>query len=887
MILSATAVHPLFTSQPLRSADWLIHLYRYAELAHLLGQGNLFSRWAPDLLGGYGLPLFNFFPPFSYYLPAALQWLGASLVASFNLAMAATIVLSGVTMYRFMRDLLDERAAVVSAVAYMYAPYMLFQSFQRGNLGETLGLALFPLVLWASYRLASSQDLRYLLATAMVYGALILAHHATAAVLSPLLLLFWGGLLASGNWSRRAFYLNVAALLLGLAMSAFFWIPAVADSRWIQIERISLAVELLPISRLLTGAPPRDLGLMNRSTVGIGLVQTLLVIVAMVGLRQLQDRRSRWHFGLTLSGVGIFALFLLPVSRPLWEQLPLVTILQWTYRLMAPLTFLVGSLAGTAFYIMVRRLEGQRRAQALFLSILLLLMISSAPLLYPHRQEGIPTDPTLDELGSLEKRYGTLGATSFGEILPIWVQSLPDASREGAPLERATLRRGIRVVEEDLRPTERRIVLYAPQPSTATFNILYFPGWRVYVDGNPVTAQPAPSTGLIQASVPAGWHDLVVRFEETPIRLAADLVSVGGLVVLLALVGVTFRSREGGVAKAGSLPARTQFSWASLALLGTLFFAIKVAYLDNHDTPLKYGFDGKRVRSAQESVEIDFAEDLSLLGYDLARDSASAGDTLGVTLYWRARRELDTDYHSFVHLIDREFNIYAQEDHVHPGPNYPTSRWDLDEYNRDAFQISLPETLPAGEYLVEAGLYGGEDGQNLPVVSDGEFTIWQPSAILQSISVGDVSHTLPDEAQPLTDARFGDFISLLGYELSATVLHPGDTLRLTLQWRANRPPGQVYSSFVHLVDDVGTIYAQHDNLFLGVLYPATRWRQGEHLLEVHEISVPPDTPPGDYTLGVGIYDPGTLERLPMVSGQDASGFLALRTISVGPLEKSG
>ena len=360
------------------------------------------------------------------------------------------------------------------------------------------------------------------------------------------------------------------------------------------------------------------------------------------------------------------------------------------------------------------------------------------------------------------------------------------------------------------------------------------------------------------------------------------MVSAAASGILLVLGAVALRSPPAPLARSALAVEGGAHRGGGLLLLGALAFAFKALYLDNHDTPLKYGFNGERVRSAQVSVQIDFGNRVSLLGYDLSADLLHPGDTLGVTLYWRAREGLDSDYQSFVHLIDRGLNIYAQKDHVHPGPSYPSSRWDLDEYNRDTFQVAIPKTLPAGSYLLEVGLYGGGEGQNLPVVSDGGFRVWQPSAILQGISVGEVPPSLPGEAQSLTDANFGELITLLGYGLDSRAVAPGDTLRLALYWRGDQTPDRTYSSFVHLTDATRRIYAQHDNLFVGALYPTTRWRQGEVQLEVHEISVPVDIPPGQYTLGVGLYDPRSAERLPLVPDGGEGGFLALLRVSVSP-----
>ena len=67
--------------------------------------------------------------------------------------------------------------------------------------------------------------------------------------------------------------------------------------------------------------------------------------------------------------------------------------------------------------------------------------------------------------------------------------------------------------------------------------LFQFPGWRADVDGTPVTIEVAQPEGFITVPVPAGDHEVVVRFGTTPARTVGWLLSgVGGL-ALVAMGG--------------------------------------------------------------------------------------------------------------------------------------------------------------------------------------------------------------------------------------------------------------------------------------------------------------------------------------------------------------
>ena len=112
-------------------------------------------------------------------------------------------------------------------------------------------------------------------------------------------------------------------------------------------------------------------------------------------------------------------------------------------------------------------------------------------------------------------------------------------------------------------------------------------------------------------------------------------------------------------------------------------------------------------------------------------------------------------------------------------------------------------------------------------------------------------------------ARFDDLsgaINWLGYDLTSDSAQPEQSLDLTLYWSAQHPVDTVYSSFAHLVDEHANLYAQKDNLHPGGA-PTTTWRALEYDVDRHPIVIPAGTPPGEYWLELGLYDPRNGARL--------------------------
>ena len=130
-------------------------------------------------------------------------------------------------------------------------------------------------------------------------------------------------------------------------------------------------------------------------------------------------------------------------------------------------------------------------------------------------------------------------------------------------------------------------------------------------------------------------------------------------------------------------------------------------------------------------------------------------------------------------------------------------------------------------------------------------------------------------AHPL-ETDFGDGVRLLGYNLEAEGLQPGGTVYLTLYWQAQQPVEHRYKVFTHLLGEVfnarsnNFLWGQQDNEPVNGTRPTSTWRTGEVIVDSYAILLEQQAPTGRYTVEIGLYDPATGERLPVLD--DAVGF---------------
>jgi mannosyltransferase len=119
--------------------------------------------------------------------------------------------------------------------------------------------------------------------------------------------------------------------------------------------------------------------------------------------------------------------------------------------------------------------------------------------------------------------------------------------------------------------------------------------------------------------------------------------------------------------------------------------------------------------------------------------------------------------------------------------------------------------------------------------------------------------------------NLGYQVRLLGYSLASAEIMPGDILQLTLFWQALVPMDERYKVFTHVLDDHGHLVGQRDAEPGGGVKITTIWEAGERIVDKYGLPVLPGTPPGDYTVEIGMYALSNGQRLPVMEGDQAVG----------------
>ncbi|WP_162909257.1 glycosyltransferase family 39 protein [Aggregatilinea lenta] len=129
----------------------------------------------------------------------------------------------------------------------------------------------------------------------------------------------------------------------------------------------------------------------------------------------------------------------------------------------------------------------------------------------------------------------------------------------------------------------------------------------------------------------------------------------------------------------------------------------------------------------------------------------------------------------------------------------------------------------------------------------------------------------PPAAPDVTlNALFGDRVALDGYALSDDAAQPGDVVGVSLFWRADAPLDVRYKVTVQLLAPDGSLVDQHDAEPGNNQRPTVTWEPGETVIDPHGLAVPPDAPPGDYAIIVGVYDAANPKQRLSVTGDGAA-----------------
>ena len=250
---------------------------------------------------------------------------------------------------------------------------------------------------------------------------------------------------------------------------------------------------------------------------------------------------------------------------------------------------------------------------------------------------------------------------------------------------------------------------------------------------------------------------------------------------------------------------------------------------------------------------------------DLPKKQVQPGSEVLATMHVQAVQPITSNLNVLVRLVDAGGQELARSEGWPWGR--ATSTWPLGEVWPDGHTLPIPAEAAPGPYRVEMNFY---DPGTLELAGD--------AATVGYVVVGEEDAESPAQPAPV---QFGDGITLLRADVPAEGWQPGATQTVDLTWLAETPERGRYTVFMHFIGVSGTPVAQGDQEPWQGAYPTDAWLAGVPAVDQYRLALPEDLPSGEYALVVGLYDPATQQRLPVVRDDKPAGdSFTLDTIQV-------
>lgn len=481
-------------------------IIRFSAFHQTLTAGQIPVRFLDRLNNNYGYPVATFLYPLPFYLAEIPKALNFNFQNSVKVVFVLTTVASVFTMYWCLKQRFGRLGAFAGAALYLYVPYRFVDLYVRGSLGETVAFIFPPIVVGALYKIQKGNKL-FLPVISVATALLILSHNVVALLFIPLLLVYILLL-------KKSKIVTVGFFLLGFAISAFFWLPALYDLQYVRLSYIKVsevANHLVALPAMLVPVwgygpnPNESLGM----SVQLGIV-TICVFIASIVLTVLTKRRNPKVIAFLLLFTGIIFL-MSQYSTFIWHNVKFIDVIQFPWRLLSVVVFLSAFLA--AYIVDLTK----NKAVVAFL-LVSAAVLSTFVYTFPRDSINFPDGyyTTNEDTTTVRKEY-----------MPLWVKSMPTKRAE----EKIVTASGVKIQNLLVKPSRYAFTSESQKDSIVRVNTIYFPGWQVTANAQSVPINYNNPQGLITFQLPKGHSNIIIKYGKTPLHFISEAISLFGILV--------------------------------------------------------------------------------------------------------------------------------------------------------------------------------------------------------------------------------------------------------------------------------------------------------------------------------------------------------------------
>lgn len=472
---------------------WMI--IRLTAFYQALVDGQFPVRFLGRLNNHYGYPVANFLYPGFLYIGTFFHGLGLTFVDSIKLIMAGSVLIGAGAAYYWLRAFFPIPGSLIGTMMFLLNPYISYDLFVRGSVGELLAIAMAQVTIMAIER-----NIKLLIPLSF---ALLLISHNTLAVFFVAFIMFY-------VYIRRKIQ-YIAPLCIGGLMTVFFWIPVFFEKSLVFFDAVTVSKPSsyvgITLQLLLESAP-------------------FLILSVFVFFKNRYVRHLATYLFIILC---VLVVLTTPFGKGIWNTTVFHQFVQFPFRLFAFFPFFA------AFFTAYVASSGSKTIR----KICVVLAVTASVLFFFSRIKNVSSKIIPESL------YMTNEATTTvqDEFMPRWVT---EKSKSRADV-RVEIVSGDADIDIDRYSTKYlKAVVTAQSKSILRINTVYYPGWNARVDGEKTPIVFDNPQGLMEIPISTGSHTVEIEFKETPLRFIADGVTgVGVILYVVYCVRVWPKKKKG------------------------------------------------------------------------------------------------------------------------------------------------------------------------------------------------------------------------------------------------------------------------------------------------------------------------------------------------------
>jgi len=279
-------------------------------------------------------------------------------------------------------------------------------------------------------------------------------------------------------------------------------------------------------------------------------------------------------------------------------------------------------------------------------------------------------------------------------------------------------------------------------------------------------------------------------------------------------------------------------------------------------------------------------ERLQLVGYDLPKTVVAQGGRVPVTLYARVAVAESEIVMPMAWLGDIEQRWTTDSRRLTPD-------WRPGEIIVEPYEVGIPYGLEPGDTPLslsfvqmsgESRVLRFDDGAEALDLGTVRVVAAKGAARKARVVANGLANIGNEVALTAARARAGLSLRAGIWEKPLTVT-AGQPMHLRLIWQVLSRPSTSYTIFIHLIDAQGQVQFGHDYTPLGGAFPSylwfPKWLEGQSVVDPYTLVLPEDLPAGSYWLEVGMYEMGSIRRIPQFS---ADGTMTGDRLILGPVQ---